>query len=479
MKRLFTLSFLAIATIFLLSNFSTVSKNSGSFIFTFMEDEPVLPATPFTYRDDIVFPENFNSETDELMLGYGRGEIDTTWRPLINDDVATLGRVLFYDKKLSALENIACASCHDQASSFADDVAFSEGVNNPTRRNSMQLNDLAWTDNENFFWDMSKNDIHEMIVLPLTDENEIGADMDEIAVKLSSTTYYPELFENAFNSTEINEEKIVEAIVQFMHSMTTFNSRFDHLSDNNLEGITDQELLGLETFSFFCSECHMEGDRADLFGLPEEEDIELFEWVPFIFNNGLPITEDDHGVGEWFGPEMNNLYKMPTLRNVELTGPYMHDGSIETLEEVIEFYSSDTEQNEWTFFTFEGGFGFTEEEKDGLLAFLKTLTDHEFIADEKFSDPFGISDLANGEDETFNKLVVKPNPMGDFSIIEFSGDSDSKTELKVVNQVGQEIINEIIIGTSYQLNKANFSSGIYYLNFKRGESTKTQKLIVQ
>jgi len=487
MKRLATLSILALSTIFILSNFSSIKNNSGSFIYMMMEDEPILPETPYTYRDDIEFPDHFSGEID-FGMGYGRGEIDSTFRPLINDDVATLGRVLFYDEKLSALENISCASCHKQEKSFADDVQFSEGVASLTKRNSMQLNDLGWTENDRFFWDMSESDIHEMISLPLKDENEIGADMSEVSFKLGSTSYYPDLFQKAFNSTEITEDKIVDALVHFMHSMTTFNSRFDYLSDNDFVGVTDQELHGMELFGAFCSTCHIEGDKGILFGeTGEEDDLDLFELFPFIFNNGLPQSEDDLGVGEWNDGEENGwtesgfdyLFKVPTLRNVELTGPYMHDGSIETLEDVVEFYSSETETNEWSFFTFEGGFNFSEDEKSALVAFLKTLTDHEFIADVKFSDPFNITAIPGEDDIAFAKLVIKPNPMGEFSIVEFSGNSDSETQLSIVNNIGQEIINETIIGTSYQLNKANFSTGIYYLNFKRGDDTHVQKLIVQ
>ena len=473
MKKLFTLSTFALASIFLLSNFSSITHNNGQFIFTLVDNVPVLPSTPYNYSD-IDLPDHLTRP--DIDFGYG-GSIDSTFIEELNDDVATLGRVLFYDKKLSALENISCASCHNQASSFADNVAFSEGVNTDTKRNSMQLNDIGWTDNHSFFWDMSQNDIREMIRLPLKDENEIGADMDEIAIKLESTPYYTDLFLKAFNSSLITEDKIVEDIVQFMESMTTFNSRFDQLADDNLNGITELESFGLELFSSFCSECHSEGNQLSIFGL-EEQGIAMVEVAPFLFNNGLPPNEDDLGVGEWnVGSGLDHLFKAPTLRNIELTGPYMHDGSLETLEDVINFYSEESMENEWSFIIPDGGFQFSVEEKEALLAFLKTLTDHTFINDEKFSDPF---DSANSIDPTnvFGNIIVKPNPMGDFSTIEFDAKNNEVTQLKITNNVGQEISNHEITGNTFQLNKADFGSGIYYLNFIRGKKTSTQKLIV-
>ena len=474
MKKLFTLSILALVTIFLLSNFTVSKEHNGQFIFMFMEEEPILPSTPFLYND-ITVPNHLIEGEIDFDLGYGRGEVDTSFISEIDNDIATLGRVLFYDKKLSALETISCASCHNQASSFADNKALSEGVNTDTRRNSMQLNDIAWTDNNHFFWDMSETDIREMIRLPLKDENEIGLDMDEVAIKLSNTSYYPELFSNAFNSTEISEDKIVEALIQFMESMTTFNSRFDQVADNDLTGITDQELLGLEIFGFFCSECHMEGDRMPLLGFEPSDEMTEIEAVPFFFNNGLPLNDNDLGAGEW-NNDFDHLFKIPTLRNVELTGPYMHDGSIETLEEVVEFYSEETIANEWSFLIPDGGYRFVQEEKDALVAFLKMLTDDTFISDVKFSDPFDLTNTI--EEKTLFKVVVKPNPMGDFSIIEFEANADEETQISILNSVGQELMNETIKGNTYRLSKADFIAGIYYLNFKRGNKTSSQKLIV-
>ena len=474
MKKTFTLSISLLIAVLLLSNFKTVTHNNGQFIFTMLDEEPVLPDTPYDYTD-INIPQNLlDPEPDDG--GYGSGIIDSSFFDFVDNDIATLGRVLFYDKKLSALEDISCASCHAQEFSFADNKAKSEGVNNPTKRNSMQLNDIGWTDNMSFFWDMSEGDLREMITLPLKDDNEIGADMNEVAMKLSATDYYPELFTKAFGTPLVNELKIIEALTQFMTSMTTFNSRFDKESEIGFENFTDEEFLGMELFSFACGECHIQGN--DIFSFFALEPQDLLDMNPFVFTNGLPVLdgEDDLGAGSW-AEGYDRLFKIPTLRNIEVTGPYMHDGRFETLEEVVKFYSEEVEMNEWQLLLPEGGWGFLQEEQDALVAFLKTLTDETFLTDVKFSDPFDITNTV--EEETFDRLVIKPNPMGDFSIIELDSAPNSKTQLSIINNQGQEILSDVIKGNTYQLNKANFGSGIYFLNFRQGNKSSTHKLIVQ
>jgi len=441
-------------------------------------EEPELPDEAFPYSD-IELPEHFANDTLD-GFGYSSGEIDSTRFDFIDDDVATLGRVLFYDKKLSALENISCASCHDQKLSFADDKAFSEGVNTLTKRNSMALNDIGWTDNHSFFWDMSETDLREMIVLPLKDENEIGVDIDEVVIKLQATSYYPDLFVKAFGTTNINEIMIVEALAHFMSSMTTFNSKFDKASNEGIEQVlSDEEMQGLFLFGLSCGQCHIQGDLASMFGILPEDDFSLLEIFPEMFTNGLPVLpgEDDNGAGEW-QEGFDRLYKVPTLRNIELTGPYMHDGRFETLEEVVKYYSEEVGMNDHQWIIPEGGYGFTEGDQQAIVAFLKTLTDHSFIEDEKFSDPFGISGIKD-INESISNLVVKPNPMGDFSIIEFDAEPNTQTQLRITNGQGQEVLTDIINGNTYELNKGKFGAGVYFMYFRQGSKTSTQKLIVQ
>ncbi len=459
--------------VFLLSNFKI---HTNSFIFTVVNEEPELPEVPFSY-EDVEFPEHLlSTEIDTLDPGYRSGGVDTLAFELLENDVATLGRVLFYDKKLSALENISCASCHRQSLSFAENKPFSEGISAPTRRNSMHLNDIAWTNNEDFFWDMSQTDLTEMISLPLTDENEIGANMDEISVKLGLTNYYPELFENAFGDQEINEGRIVDALVNFISSMTTFNSRFDQEAANGFEGFTQQENLGKELFSINCSTCHSQGRHADIFiDFPMDPETSTLEFMPFLFNNGLPEDPDDHGAGEW-NPAFSNLFKLPTLRNIELTAPYMHDGRFSSLEEVVNFYSKESETNEWSIFIPDGGFQFSDQEEKALVSFLKTLTDDSFLTNPRWSDPFGNS--TSIPENGFDDLVIKPNPFSEQSILEFDNSLGKLTSINIYTSGGRLMKHDNFTSNTYAFNKTEFSPGIYIIEIIQGDRRQTQKLIV-
>jgi len=478
MNKTYSILFLALI-ILILSNFKPANHNTGKFIFTVLGEEPMLPITPYDYGD-ITMPRHVRLTNPGT--GYGTGKVTKTSFDFIDDDIATLGRVLFYDKKLSALENISCGSCHAQEFSFADNSSFSEGVNTITKRNAMQLNDIAWTDNKSFFWDMSESNLHEMITLPLKDENEIGADIHEVAIKLSSTEYYPELFNQAYESPEINESKIVEALVHFMSSMTTFNSRFDQQAEVDFIGYTPSERKGKNLFATACGTCHTQGNTTE----DDLNSLELISLNPSHFTNGLPIldNEDDIGAGSW-APGYERLFKVSTLRNIELTGPYMHDGRFKTLEEVIEHYSEGIESNKWQTIIPDGGFGFTNAEKNNLVAFLKTLTDKSFINDIKFSNPFEPHTIVFEEEKEeitiirpLDNMIIRPNPMHDFSIIEFDAQPDQKTYLRILNNQGKQIFTQVITGGSYLLNKAEFGSGIYFLKFEQDEKASTQKLIV-
>lgn len=481
MNKTYSILFCLAFALLFCSNFKSVNNNTGKFIFTLLGEAPMLPATPYDY-ENINMPRHVKSTNPGT--GYGTGEVIKTSFDFIDDDIATLGRVLFYDKKLSALENISCGSCHAQQFSFADNASFSEGVNNLTKRNSMQLNDIGWTDNNSFFWDMSESNLHEMITLPLKDENEIGVDINEVTIKLSETDYYPELFTKAFESPEVDESKIIEALVHFMSSMTTFNSRFDQQAEKDFIGYTSAERNGKNLFATACGNCHAQGSATK----DDLSSLEIISLNPSHFTNGLPIldNEDDIGAGSW-APGYERLFKVPTLRNIDLTGPYMHDGRFVTLEEVIDHYSEGVESNEWQTIIPEGGFGFTDAEKNNLLAFLKTLTDKSFINDIKFSNPFEPHVIFFEEEEKeevtiikpFDNMIIKPNPMDDFSIIEFDARPEQKTNLRILDSQGKQIFTEVITGGSYLLNKHDFAAGIYFLKFEQGQETSTQKLMVQ
>ncbi|MDF1695872.1 MAG: cytochrome c peroxidase [Saprospiraceae bacterium] len=470
MKKYLIFAFGLILGVFFLSNINYDSPSS--FVMTVVSEIPELPENPYDYSN-IPLPDHLFVTDDDI--GYGRGGLDTLSFAGITDHGATLGRVLFYDKKLSAVENISCGSCHHQELSFTENKAFSEGVNNLTHRNSMHLNDLAWTNDAQFVWSMKETDLHSMIILPLTDENEIGADIHDVKVKLEATEYYPQLFENAYGDSEITEERIVDALVQFIESMTTFESKFDQGVKTNFEGFTETEALGVELFSENCARCHVQGKHLlfDIIFLPGNEMLQI---EPFLFNNGLEQNEDDLGAGEW-DANFEYLFKIPTLRNIELTGPYMHDGRFVTLEEVIDHYSEGIVQNNYTNELLPGtGFGFTDVEKSALVDFLKTLTDETFITNPKWSDPFSIF---NSTTSTLTEsLKLYPNPMTDQAVIKFANPGNDLVSISILTQDGRLVKHDRINQNKYILNKSDFHAGIYFVQIIKGTDKSTQKLII-
>lgn len=470
---------LLLGLIFLLSNFT--ADRTSSFVMMVVNEAPELPDVPFDY-ESVTFPDHLLANSimeDTLEIGYDSGGVDTTSFNGITDEKATLGRVLFYDEKLSALENISCGTCHDQSLSFTENKDFSEGISSLTKRNSMHLNDLAWTNNGGFSWDMEITNLHEMIVLPLTDENEIGANMIEIADKLANTSYYPSLFEDAFGSNHIDEERIVDALAQFINSMTTFESRFDKGVENNFVEFTSAELRGKEIFSFHCTGCHVQGSELGFFGFPPDIEVNPLEFFPFIFNNGLPHDEDDAGAGEW-EESLSDLFKIPTLRNIELTAPYMHDGRFSSLEEVVEHYSEGFESNEWDAgFIPLGGFGFSDREKDDLITFLRTLTDNTFITEVKWSDPFENAVINSTKNTGFENIILKPNPMSERAVIEFDNTDANMVSVNILSSDGKLIKHDRTTGSAYYLYKEDFGQGMYYVELIMDDKKSVQKLIVK
>ena len=313
---------------------------------------------------------------------------------------ATLGRVLFYDKALSADFSTSCASCHQQSLAFADDKAFSEGIQNRiTSRNSIGLGSfvsvaLYYPSSSNLFWDGRAHSFIEQMEETIANPNEMGMSMDAIIERLEEQPYYEILFKKAYNNSDkITAQRMMEAIAEFMFSIKSVNSKLDKAlnfggftptSDFSLDLqlLSAQENRGKKLFADNCYSCH----RSSI-TFPSTSQLEHA-------NNGLDMTYTDEGIGgvNSFGPHIGS-FKIPSLRNIELTGPYMHVGRFETLEDVLDFYSNDIQNHENLDPRLKRHnepirFQFSEEDKADLLAFLKTLTDPTLLEDEKFSDPF-------------------------------------------------------------------------------------------
>jgi len=304
---------------------------------------------------------------------------------------ATLGRVLFYDKQLSKNNTISCASCHQQGHGFADTAQLSIGfTGGTTHRHSMALANAVYYSSGRFFWDERAATLEEQVLQPIEDSIEMGMTMPEIIQRLNETDYYPILFNNAFGSREISDERVAQALAQFIRAMISFDSKYDQgrslVADRNEDfpNFSDQENAGKRIFMTHpivnCFGCH----NTDVFITDNPR------------NNGLSAFNADEGV---FVRTQNPLdigkFKTPSLKNVAVRGRFMHDGSLRTLEEVIEHYNSGIQGNPNLDLHLVDvstkapvKMGLTELEKSQLKAFLETLTDHTFTTDPKFSDPF-------------------------------------------------------------------------------------------
>lgn len=310
-----------------------------------------------------------------------------------------LGRALFYDTRLSGDNSMSCGSCHQQQFAFTDGKQFSTGITGtPGTFNAMSLQNLLW--DSRFFWDGRSTSLEDQALQPIEDSIELHQSLEATVEKLSADPDYPCLFEDAFGDEEITAERIAKAIGQFERTLISKDSRFDKYLRN--EGtLTTLELEGYQLFSTHpnprngirganCADCHL-GPRTS----GSNVNFQGFH------NNGLDgVGELRSGLEQVTGDDQDyGKFKAPTLRNIALTAPYMHDGRFQTLEEVLDHYnehiqysetldiliteaSNNTERNPG-----EVNLGLTEEEKTALLAFLETLTDESFLTNPEFSDP--------------------------------------------------------------------------------------------
>ncbi|WP_200837204.1 cytochrome-c peroxidase [Dyadobacter sp. 3J3] len=331
-----------------------------------------------------------NQETYVLQYpaNFGARFVIPADNPTTKDGVY-LGRLLFYEKALSAKNNISCESCHQQKLAFTDGKAFSTGTDGSlTARNSMSLANLLWV--RNFFWDGRSPGLEDQARFPLTDPHEMGQPLSESAKKINNTALYPPLFKKAFGSTVITEGQILKALSQFERTLISAGSNYDGYLAGNYKP-TAQELRGLQLFESGpdpkngvrganCGHCHG--------GVKTFK--ELFH------NNGLDSLVTDMGREQFTGQSTDRArFRVPTLRNIMLTAPYMHDGRFSTIEQVLDHYNEHIRQSP-TLSSFLqdisneiGGknLALTRGEKADLIAFLGMLTDSSFISNPAFSNP--------------------------------------------------------------------------------------------
>lgn len=335
---------------------------------------PLLASgSPAYAPSDAPLPLHFRSSTAGTVVFSDDAPVE---HPITNAG-ATLGRVLFYDRRLSADGRIACSSCHIQEFGFADTVPFSRGVDGrrPARR-TMALANARFNANGRYFWDERAPSLEAQVLQPIQDPREMGMELATLERKLAGERFYQALFSAAFGSPDVTRERIAIALAQFVRSLVSGSSRYDAVFATggapDPSVLTDQEQEGMRLFSASgCAGCH--------------RSIAQFADQPS--NNGLDVTPADSGAGR-------GRFKPPSLRNVAVRPPYMHDGRFRTLREVVEFYdrgvqpSADLDPRLLTPDGRARRLGLREEQIDALVAFLESLTDSSFLRDDRFADPF-------------------------------------------------------------------------------------------
>jgi len=289
-----------------------------------------------------------------------------------------LGKRLFYEGKLSSDGVVACGFCHIQDFSFTHHTHItSHGVDGLIgTRNAQPLQNLAF--GNEFNWDGAASFLDAQPLIPLTAEVEMNETISNVLRKLSEDDKYPKMFEEAFGSVGVTAERMFKALSQFMVMMVAGNSKYDKWERGEAVTLTDDEDAGRILFTNNCASCHAGTLQTD----------------NSYRNNGLALDPNFNDIGRervTGVPDDNRKFRVPSLRNIEATFPYMHDGRIGTLKEVLDFYTDgmvDSPTLDDQFRRADGtlGLDLTETEKLQLIAFMKTLTDNDFLLDDRFSE---------------------------------------------------------------------------------------------
>jgi cytochrome c peroxidase len=288
-----------------------------------------------------------------------------------------LGRALFYDPVLSRDSSVSCASCHVQAVAFADPQhALSRGVEEREgTRNAPQIANLAFQ--KELFWDGGITHLDFAPINAITNPLEMDETLANVVQKLNDHPQYPAQFEAAFGSDSVHSANMLHALSQFMVMMVSANSRYDQYVRNEGESLTEEELDGMQIFEEKCSTCH----AGTLFNDGSYRNNGLDNDFSKDTGRGI-ITEVDTDQGK---------FKVPSLRNVALTKPYMHDGRFKTLEEVLDHYAGGVVASSTLDPLLKNknqlGIALTENEKQKIILFLETLTDREFTVNPLFRAP--------------------------------------------------------------------------------------------
>ena len=368
-----------------------------------------LPEKPYSYSAQVI-PQHVQQAAKRF---------DNTPKdnPITNHG-ATLGRVLFYDKTLSANGTTSCASCHQQRLAFSDGVKVSRGFDGgKVARNSMSLVNVRYYASGKMFWDERARTLEQQVLMPIENEIEMGHSLEKLIPQLAADPIYRPLFRNAFGDETVSQERVAKALSQFVRSIVSFDSKYDRgrmLVDSvhdSFPNFTDEENLGKQQFfgRGRCAECHLESGLADdrrtrrvvdAYETSGQRRVQhetqsafFYAFLPTV--NGVDSDEGkvDSGLVSHTKKEGDfGRFKVSSLRNIAVTGPYMHDGRFHTLDQVLEHYNWSVRPHRNLDARLEdfaaNGMALPEREKVALARFLETLTDKRLLKDKRFSDPF-------------------------------------------------------------------------------------------
>lgn len=342
------------------------------FLFSCQKDKTTYVPTPYNLDIPSHFPQ-MNIPSDNPMTAEG----------------VELGRYLFYEKKLSGDNKMACAACHFPDAGFSDPNKFSVGIDGiQGNRNAMALINLGWDDF--FFWDGRSGSLENQIIEPVENPIEMHDTWKNAMAELKADVSYRNRFFKAFGTTDFDSTHAAKAIAQFLRTMISSTSKFDvmYKIENNLPLSNLEQTVIIDAEEWAGYDLFKSLDGADCFHCHNGPLMRVKKYS----NNGLDATFTDLGRGA-VTQNVNDhgKFKVPTLRNIALTAPYMHDGRFQTLDEVIDHYSSGVHVSPTIDplieFAGQGGVQLDTQEKYLLKRFLLTLTDEYFVNNPKFKDP--------------------------------------------------------------------------------------------
>lgn len=326
--------------------------------------------------DEVIEPiEKDEAYSIESPSGFPKMTFDITGNPVTINGVA-LGKKLFYEGKLSRNNTISCGFCHIQEYAFTHHGHnVSHGIDDRLGiRNAPAIQNMAFL--KNYTWDGVSHNLDERSLIPITTDFEMDSSLPEAVGKLNADAKYKQMFKAAFGDENITGERILKAISQFMVTMVSADSKYDQYKKGQA-AFTGEEIQGMTLFQQKCASCH----SGELFTDESFRNTGMYYNAQFDDRGRYRVTLD------W---DDNMKFRVPSLRNVEYTAPYMHDGRFYTLDAVMNFYSDQVEDNPNLDPQLKQnghlGIPMNTQEKQVIIAFLKTLSDKKFISDPKFAE---------------------------------------------------------------------------------------------